>query len=473
MSPRSCRIRARILVVCCLIFLAGYFVLPSQITGQPVFASSATTESTSSEQNDTGIMMPAIEHSSASAIVIETNRQRSLYALNVGEHMNIPAAAKIMTALIACERLSLDTQVTVSKVAAAAAEDEDSPDEVILKSGDKYPLKYLLCRLLYYSSDSAALAIAEQISSVEEKFVELMNAKAASMQMSGTVFVNCTGEPVYSDIDGIGQDPASLPVDLQYTTLADMALLVYQASANQTFNEILSNPTQFIVLDGSTLVPMSNKLADLWTRSEGVIKGAFYCESAGRTYLVAIGTVNTINLIAVTAGGAPKDAANDLMALFRGCKSYYVSTPLVVAGDEFTGENEQTVDGEVFGLVYKQTVYYVHPNGKSYLKDTVRYTSFGPFSRPIQRSMTVGQVVFELNDGTLIAVDVVPDRQILSSISIVDKALSELQNNGNLTVLLLCCGIVLVLILLYQVFAGLGRLLHLVRLIVHEKRSRR
>ena len=61
-----------------------------------------------------------------------------------------------MTALIACERLKTDVQVTISKVAAEVGAQEKTPDGVILHSGDKYPL--YCYRLIYYDSDAAALS---------------------------------------------------------------------------------------------------------------------------------------------------------------------------------------------------------------------------------------------------------------------------------------------------------------------------
>jgi hypothetical protein len=228
-----------------------------------------------------------------------------------------------------------------------------------------------------------------------------------------------------------------------------------------------------MMLDGSVLITMYNALQGIQTRSEGLIRGVFYCRSGNQSYMVAVGTVNNINIISVTAGGNADQGSSDLIALFQGCRAFYESTPLVIAGDSFSQLQEQTVDGEYYGLVYKQTVYYVHPIGNPFIRGLPIFNSFGPFSRPIQRSKTVGQVIFELEDGTMIAIDVVPDRQILSSISILDKALGELQSNYNLTVLLLVCSILLLLIIFFQIIGGFRRLLHLVRLIVLEKRSRR
>lgn len=470
MPVRASANMAVIIAICCLIMTAAVIFAPAAMAVSVVSAASLPSATSGTGESTAEVRMPDIDQTAESVLVIETNRQRHLFEKNPQAVMNIPASSQLMTALIACERLQLNTQVTISKVAAEAAAAEESPDDVVLKSGDKYPLKYLLYRLIFYASDAAALAIAEQISSVEDQFVELMNAKAKSLSMSSTTYLNCTGEPVYDDNADMSD---FAPVSLQATTVEDLAILAYQVASNQTLYGILTNPSIFIILDETNLINMQNQMADLWTRSEGVIKGVYSCFSENRTYTVTFGTANSINMIALAAGSTADMAKSDLISLYQGCRSFFVSTPLVIAGDAFTGESEQTIDGEVFGLVYKQTVYYVHPVSSPYLKDTIRYKSFGPFSRPIQRSLTVGQVIFELYDGTSIAVDVVPDRQILSSISIIDQALNALQNNRNLTVLIFISFGVLLLIFAWQILSGFTRLARLIHLIIVEKRSRR
>ena len=457
---------------------AFFFLLP--LAGIPASAAAAATTTTVPVTTAGNARSPyqltlQIDHSSDAAVVIETGRQRRLYGKNADLPQNIPAAAKLMTALVACERLSMSTLVTISKVAAAADDNRQSPDGIALDTGDKYPLEYLLLRLFFYNSDAAALAVAEQLANVESDFVALMNAKAKSLGLDNTVFLNCTGAPVYENASPSGSDTGedAMQHSRQYTTPADLARLVAYACTVANFNRLIRMDEERMLLDGKTLVAMRNEIQHIWTLSEGRVTGAFYSETEGKTYMVAVGAVKDIKIVAVTAAGSPNSRYADLETIFKGIEDNYVLSPLVEAGEKFTGEQEQTVDGELFGLVFKSTVYYVHPVDDMFVKSTLRYNTFGPHSRPIQRSMTVGQVVFELLDGTTIAVDVCPDRQILSSISILDKALGELQENHNLYVILIVASGLLMLLLLIQVLSGLDKLFRLIQLLILEKRSRR
>ena len=423
----------------------------------------------------------SVELAAHSAIAIETGRMRRLYAKNADILMNIPSASKIMTALIACERLSLDTPITISKVAAEAAAKETTGDDVVLHNGDKYPLEYLLLRLIFYNSDAAALAIAEQISGVEETFVELMNAKAVSYELKDTVYRNSTGQPIVlpaeqPEVTGQPEPsvaPASEAPPLQYTTVSDLARLVSLAMLDEDFAKILRTDSEYLVLDGEVLVAMRNAVQSIWTLSENRVTGAFYCESQSQSYLITIGKVNDISLVMVTAAGSISGRLSDTLNLIAAIGESYVQTRLVEAGEAFSVEKEQTTDGEVFGLIYKRNVLYIHPRNDLFLVSPIQYNSFGPHRRPIELGMTVGQVVFTLKDGTVIAVDVGPDRQILSSITLVNQALNILQKNDNLLFVLMISCSLLMLGMLVHVMRRMIRLIRLQILLRLEKRSRR
>ena len=418
-----------------------------------------------------------ISHSSDSAIVLETGRMRILYQKNAGMLQNIPVASKIMTALIACERLPLDTQVTISRVAADAEAGRPSRDGIVLATGDKYPLEYLLLRLFFYDSDSAAIAIAEQISNVEEQFVELMNNRAGTLEMSNTVFRNATGDIVFDDSaasnDQLAQEvPQNENHLLQYSTTEDVARLISIAMLDQNFSRLIRKESEYLVIDGQRLVSMQNQISQVWTLSERMIQGAFYSERNNRTSMTASGRFNDINVIIVTAGGQPTDRINDLIRIIEACSQNYISDTLVEAGERFTGDQEQTLDGESFGLLFRKTVYYVRPVNDLFLKETIKYNSFGPHNRPIQRSLTVGQVIFELKDGSTIAVDVGPDRQILSDITLLDHALNQMQNNPNLSLVLLISAALLLLAMAWQIIRNSIQIIRLLQLIYLEKRLR-
>jgi D-alanyl-D-alanine carboxypeptidase (penicillin-binding protein 5/6) len=461
------------IILLCLAALLLYRVFLLPVSSAAAASESPTTieETTQDPLSEKLYKDLVLELEAHSSIVLETGRQRVLYEDSSEQTMPIPAAAKLMTMIIACERLPLDTMVTISSVAADIEDAADSPDDVVLETGDKYPLEYLLLRLLYHDSNSAAVAIAEQIANEESKFVELMNSQAEAYGMTRTVFANSTGQPVYTDAAADNSaDFEQKP--LQYTTALDLARLVVAGLQNQTFAALFSQSSEYLVLEGERIVSMRNELESIWTLSEGEVTGAFYSESQGLSTVVTTGTTDGISMVTVTANTSRASRFSDTLNLYRGCREHYMLSPLVKAGDLYASNIEQTVDGEKFGVIYRSTVYYVHPRNDDFLRQTVKYRTYGPHNRPIQRSMIVGQVLFELKDDTTIAVDVSPDRQILSTISVVDRGLEQLQNNPNLSLLIFFTVGILILALGWQTGRSVIRMIHLLILVSLDKKSK-
>lgn len=419
-----------------------------------------------------------ITNSTQAAAVVETGRMRLIYSKNATMRMHIPAASKLMTALLAVERLDMNVPVTISNVAAGADREQRPGDGILLENGDKYPVEYLLLRLMFYDSDGAAVAIAEQISGVESEFVTLMNSRAGSLGLSETVFRNVTGQ---LDIDEAMLDSNTSQDNLpeitraalrQYSTAQETAQLLAVAMQDTDFSRLLSKESEYVVIENQPLISMRNQISDLWTLAEGSVRAAFASNRSdnSETSLAVAGSAGEIGVVAVTVGGTSDQQINDILTILRVTGNSYVTDTLTVAGERFTGGQEQTADGERFGLLYRKTTYYVRPIQDLFLKDTLRYVSFGPHQRPIQYSMIVGQVVFELKDGTVITVDVGPDQQILSDIALLDHALSQMQSNPNLTFLILTVFAILLGIMAWQVIVNMARLIRLMQLIRLERR---
>ncbi len=416
---------------------------------------------------------PPVSVSGTAMLVLESNRSRILFEQNGDIDLDSPVSAKLMTALIASEQLKPETMITISSVTADMADLAVGKGQPALKTGEKYSFEYLLLRLVFYDSDAAAVALAEQISGEESKFIQLMNSKAQSLDMLDTTFASSSGRAILADSNGA--DPAdtngqeTVPAT---TTLRDLARLVKAASQNKTLSSALTRRNEYLVLPGPTVISLHHQLETLWTLSEDRVAGAFFSNKTSAA-TVTFGTVNGISIITLIHGGRPAEAIDDTVAIYNAVGQSFEVATLVEAGDHFFGGQEQTVDGEAFGLVYLKTITYVRPKGQDFLDSAVQYQSFGPFTRPILSGAVIGQAIFKLLDGTTIAVDVGPDRQILSSVTLIDRALKQLQGNPNLTIVLLATLILLIIVLAVKVIYNLTRLIKLSFLILFEIRSRR
>ncbi|HEX8035639.1 MAG TPA: D-alanyl-D-alanine carboxypeptidase family protein [Ktedonobacterales bacterium] len=129
------------------------------------------------------------------------------YTKNADEELPQASTTKVMTALLAVERGSLDQMVKVGADAHALVRDDSS--FMGLDAGEALTLRDLLYGLVLPSGNDAAVAIADAIGGNVPNFVAMMNARAKELGLTHTHFVN----------------PHGLGVPGHYTTARDLAIL--------------------------------------------------------------------------------------------------------------------------------------------------------------------------------------------------------------------------------------------------------
>ena len=136
------------------------------------------------------------------AYVIDVSTNKVLYEKNADEQLPLASVTKLMTALVAYELLTKNTEVPITL--AATKQDGYSG----LSQGESFSLENLLNLTLISSSNDGAYAIASAVGSqiVDDgdacTFVEAMNIKAGELGLSQTYFRNPTGLDISEDEGG-------------------------------------------------------------------------------------------------------------------------------------------------------------------------------------------------------------------------------------------------------------------------------
>lgn len=218
--------------------------------------------------------------SAQSAVLMDQQSGRVLFAKNPHQKRRIASITKIMTAILAIESGKMNKKVTISD---RAAYTEGS--SLYLKPGEKMPLKDLVYGLMLRSGNDAAVAIAEFVGGSVEGFTHLMNEKAQQIGMTDTRFGNPHGLDDHRNM---------------YSTAYDMALLTRYAMKNPTFRKIAGTKIYRVKdPDGSGMLVWKNKnkLLTRYKYSTGGKTG--YTRIAKRT-LVSTAKKGDMSLIAVT-----------------------------------------------------------------------------------------------------------------------------------------------------------------------------
>jgi len=156
--------------------------------------------------------------SAASAILIDANTGEVLHEVNPDSPRPVASTQKLLTALIVAEGGGLDERVKIQQSDTWA-----EPSKLYIKAGDVYRRGDLLRILLVKSMNDVARALARDNAGSVEAFADKMNAKANSLGMRQSNFVN----------------PNGLPASGQYSTARDMAKVAAAAYRNRAIREMV------------------------------------------------------------------------------------------------------------------------------------------------------------------------------------------------------------------------------------------
>lgn len=121
-------------------------------------------------------------------ILYDATFDRVLAEQDADQRRAMASTTKMMTALIVVDNGSRFDRVTISESAPEIGE-----AEIDLVAGEVWSVDQLLHAMLLGSANDAALAVAEHVGGTVERFVGLMNARAAELGMEDTRFANPHG----------------------------------------------------------------------------------------------------------------------------------------------------------------------------------------------------------------------------------------------------------------------------------------
>jgi D-alanyl-D-alanine carboxypeptidase len=128
-----------------------------------------------------------------SAVVMNANSGRVLYAENAKEQVCPASLTKMMTLLLIFDaiksgKLSPDQRIKISRRASM-----QSPSKLGLRVGTRISVRDAMLALATKSANDIAVALAEAVGTTERDFARLMTQKARSIGMTSTTFKNASG----------------------------------------------------------------------------------------------------------------------------------------------------------------------------------------------------------------------------------------------------------------------------------------
>ncbi len=432
------------------------------------------------------------------ALVTGTLHASELYEKNSKLVLEIPGAARLMTLYLAIERLPADETITISRLVEEYDRQERRGGRLELKTGDVLPLRFLLLKMLFDNSDAATVAIAERVAGSAEAFVEEMQRTAESLGMNQTRFFACDvarmehnsflPEEIVNAIqaydDHLKEDepgPLQLPeagtrVQTVKTSLADMTRLLTSLLSNSRSRAILAVSEELVQITSggqAQVISMRSPSAHFVTLSENRITASFLHQSDRYSVLCSAGTSpENLPVMTITLSLRQAGLSQPSLQLYTALDDFYKRSPLTRNGESYPGAPEKAANGELFDLIYLDSIDYIHPRTDHYLEPILDYLGNAPYTIPVQKGAMTGQVVFTLKDGARIPVRVGSDRDILADNNWISRGLVQLLRNPNLAYTITGLALLLSLTCLVIIIRESIQLRNWIRLLQIESKAR-
>ncbi|MCI8337011.1 MAG: D-alanyl-D-alanine carboxypeptidase [Peptococcaceae bacterium] len=332
----------------------------------------------------------ALECSAKGAVLIDAETGQILWEQNSHVHLPPASTTKVLTALLALENGYLTEVYTVPEDFV-----NDGEASIWLEPGERQSLENLMYAMLLRSANDSAQIIAIGIAGSQEKFVDMMNEKAASLGLADSHFVT----------------PNGLHHDDHYTSAYDLAMITREAIKYPLFNQIVvTNRWQLPWADNDydRVVYNRNQLLDIYEYADGIKNG--YTKEAGNC-LVSSATKDGMRLIAVVLN-CP-NMYEESKSIFEYGFATYERQEVAMANAEYG--NISVVQGkqkEIPLLIGENAYLPVKKGMKTDIVTSVELSEV--LSAPIKKGDVIGSITYENKaDGAKVTVSLLAGEHVL------------------------------------------------------------
>lgn len=332
-----------------------------------------------------------------SAVLMDADSGRILFAKSGQEERAMASTTKIMTCILALENGDLSEEITVSAEAAS-----QPAVRLGMREGQRFRLNDLLYSLMLESHNDSAVAVAECVGGTVEGFAAMMNRKAMELGCSDTYFITPNGLDAE---DETGK---------HHTTAADLARImkycIMDSEKKDAFLEITRTESyQFSDCDGSGSYSCSNHNSFLHMM-EGALSGKTgFTADAGYCYVGALRRDDRTFIVALLACGWPNNKGykwSDTRKLMDYALENYQyrefgteEETVSVVVENGTAGGFPGADGVQIRASAETELFRVLL--KSGEEIDVEYDVPESVEAPVEKGQTLGTVVYSLNGGTL------------------------------------------------------------------------
>ena len=322
----------------------------------------------------------------SSYILLEASTNTVLAEFNSDNQIAPASMTKVMSGYVIADQIasgaiSLDDQVLISEKAW-----KTGGSKMFIEAGKRISVKDLLSGIIIQSGNDATIAMAEHVAGSEEGFVDFMNAYAAELGLSNSLFQNSTG---FSDPN-------------HFTSAKDLANLT-KALINKFPDHYATYREKEFTFGG---IRQLNRNKLLWRDDsvDGVKTG--HTDSAGFC-LVSSAKRNDMRLIAVVAGSpSENDRLTASQRLLEYGFRFFATQKLVTKNTKVTSAKVWGGQTSEVSLGSQEDLYLTLPRSE-FNNIKANYKFKNNIQAPIEIGQIIGSIEFTSNDRVVLSAPLV------------------------------------------------------------------
>ena len=321
-----------------------------------------------------------------------------LWQKNASKQYNLASITKLMTCLLAAEKLDLAEEVTITQAATEVIKTES-----FVYAGEKIKAEDLVYAALLASANDAAKALAITVSGSEKKFVKLMNQKAKELGCKNTRFVTSSG--VYNknhyssaeDIVKIARAAFANPDVLRIAKVAE-----YPGPATKKTDAVTLKTTN-LFLKGGEADTGNGKIKV--KKYKGMVAGKTGTTNVNRTTMVVLCKIDGFDIYAVILDSTLQQRYRDIKKLLDYAKATLSPYKAFESGQSFEGAKlKGGATNRVNALASADGLINL-PEGASASLVTTQVSFDADLQAPIKKGQVIGKAAVYLADEKIREID--------------------------------------------------------------------
>ncbi len=335
-------------------------------TSEEEIGEEETGDENSTEESDSAIRAGA-------SLVYCTNTGESVFSTDADKKFSPYGVARLFTAYLAAQKLSISDEVTVSDAAV-----NQEGNKLGFQAGEIVSVEKLIYATLVYSANDAAFALAEAVSGSGDDFVVLMNETLESIGCKDTRFASPSGN--INDIS------------IQYTTANDMLQIVKLAMANETIRNI-SGVTEYEIINSESGESRNVETADpiLLSEEAGYVAALSGIWDDDKSSCIALYDQGGLKLICVVLSSEKDNLLDNCNALVEYAKANIKGIDVAHEGDQVA--KVRVKKGEITtidGFLAQDCIAYLPKEGSEVLI-TEEVEVYSDLEAPVSKGDVVGK----------------------------------------------------------------------------------